>query len=372
MKYDFLIVGAGLAGCVMANQISKNSDKKVCLIDSRDHIAGNVYDYFDENNILVQKYGPHIFHTNSKKIFDYLSEFTEWVPYFHKVFAMVHGQKISLPFNLNSCKQLFSEKIYSEIEESLHKHFIYDQKIMISDLKKHSDDKLVFLGNFIYKIIVENYSKKQWGVEPNILKPSVLSRIPFLFSKRDNYFDDTYQCMPSKGFTEMVNNLLKNFKGDLFLNTDYSNFQATYDYLIYTGPIDQYFNYCFGKLPYRSMNFQFRIENYNSFQDNSVINYPNNFDFTRITEFKHFYKNESPKTVICYEYPCEYAPGENEPSYPIPTELNDLLLNKYLNLAKDLKSTFFTGRLGSYQYLNMDQVVAQSLSLFDKKIKFLI
>ena len=368
MKYDYLIVGAGLSGCIMAERIASQLNKKVLLIDKRNHIGGNCYDFKDGNGILIHKYGPHIFHTSNKKVWDYLSQFTEWDIYFHKVLAVLEGKKVPVPFNLNSIKAIFPDKFSSLIEEKLMNKYGYGIKIPILKLMENEDADLKFLANYIYKNIFLGYTVKQWGLKPEELDYSVTSRIPVFISKDDRYFQDTYQVIPKEGYSNIFNNMLKHKNIEILLNEDYKNVKnsVSFDKMIFTGPID----YSFGELPYRSLSFKFDSYKTEYFQETAQVNYPNNFDFTRITEFKHFYQfNKNDLTIIGYEFPEEFIKGKNEPYYPIPKKENDDLFKKYYDESVKLEGkVWFVGRLAEYKYYNMDQIAGVSLQLFEKKI----
>jgi UDP-galactopyranose mutase len=366
MIYDYLIVGAGLSGCVLAERLASQIDKKVLLIDQREHIAGNCYDE-KLDGITVHKYGPHIFHTNNKKVWDYLSVFTDWHLYFHKVFAIVEGQNVPVPFNFNSIYQLFSPKLAEKLELLLLDKFNYCNKIPILKLLETSDKDLKFLADYIYSNVFLGYNLKQWGVKPEELDSSVSSRVPVYLSRDNRYFQDKYQAIPQNGYTRMFSKLINHKNIELVLGTDFKKAEQNYkfDKVIYTGTIDSYFDYSLGELAYRSLNFEYKKYNMEYYQELAQVNYPNNFDFTRITEFKHFLDEKVANTIIAKEFPTEYKLGINEPYYPIPNEENQLLVDKYKSLARKIrKNVLFCGRLADYKYYNMDQAVAVALQLF--------
>jgi UDP-galactopyranose mutase len=369
MKCDVLIVGAGLAGSILAERIANISNKKVILIDRRNHIGGNCYDHYDDFGMLVHKYGPHIFHTNSKKVWDYLSQFTSWIPYFHRVLGVVEGIKIPIPFNLNSLYKVFPVKYAEKIEAILIDTYGYGINIPILKLMQTDDKDLKFLADYVYKNIFLGYNIKQWGLKPEEIDFSVTSRIPVSISRDDRYFQDIYQGIPEFGYTEIFKKLINHENIELLLNTRFDDIKnkIQYDKLIYTGNIDDYFEFEFGELPYRSLEFDFKNIPDVNFQECAQINYPNNYDFTRITEFKHLTAQKSDSTTIAYEFPKEYIKGINEPYYPIPKKENNDLYQRYINLAeKSAKNVIFAGRLAEYKYYNMDQVTGVALHLFEK------
>jgi len=369
--FDYLIVGAGFAGSVLAERIASQLDKKVLVVDKRNHIGGNAYDYYDENGILIHKYGPHIFHTNSKKVVDYLSQFTEWRPYFHRVLAIIEGRKVPIPFNLNSIYELFSQKYAEKLEDELIKTYGYGQKIPILKLRESTNGELKFLANYIYENVFYGYTLKQWELKPEELDPSVTARVPVYISRDNRYFQDTYQLMPKEGYTKMFERMLSHKNIKILLQTDYKEIidLIKFDKLIFTGPIDEFFKYQFGELPYRSLDFVFEKLDLEYYQEVGQINFPNNNDYTRITEFKFLTGQQSKFTTIAFEYPRKYRNNDSMiPYYPIPKAENNELYNKYLNEAKKLKNVIFCGRLADYKYYNMDQIVARSLNIFEKEI----
>jgi len=371
MKCDFLIVGAGLAGSILSERIATELNKKVVIIDRRQHIAGNIFDYRNQDGQLIHKYGPHIFHTNSQKQWDYITKFTEMYPYFHRVLGFVDGEFIPVPFNFNSLYQVFPQKFAKSLEQKLISKFGFGVKIPILNLKNDEDKDVQFLAEYIYKNVFLNYTIKQWGLTPEELDPSVTSRIPVFLSRDNRYFQDKYQGIPTNGYTKIIENMLNHNNIKVLLNADFSEIKNEIDYkhLIYTGAIDEYFDYQFGELPYRSLNFTFERINSHKFQEVAQVNYPNNCDYTRITEFKHFLPNNSDKTTIAYEYPIEFINGMNDRYYPIPKAENRELYEKYLKLAQETQpNTFFIGRLAEYKYYNMNEVVGVALSLFESKI----
>ncbi len=368
MKYDYLIVGAGFSGCILAERLATQLDKNILLIDRREHIAGNCYDEIIDG-ITVHKYGPHIFHTNNKKVWDYLSAFTEWHLYFHKVLAVIEGKNVPVPFNFNSIYQLFSPNFANKLETLLLDKFSYANKIPILKLLETTDKDLKFLADYIYSNVFLGYNLKQWGVKPEELDSSVSSRVPVYLSRDNRYFQDKYQAIPINGYTQLFKNLISHKNIELVLNTDFKTAEKNYkfDKVIYTGTIDSFFDYSLGTLAYRSLNFKYKNIKSAYFQETSQVNYPNNYDFTRITEFKHFLDEVTENTIIAEEYPTEYKVGINEPYYPFPNEENQLLAEKYKSLAMNIReNVLFCGRLADYKYYNMDQTVAVALQLFDK------
>jgi len=358
--FDYLIVGAGFAGSVLAERLASVDEKKVLIVDQRDHIGGNAYDYFNKDGILIHKYGPHIFHTNSKKVFDYLSQFTPWRPYEHRVLASVDGQLVPIPINLTTINKLYGLDLNCSQLEGF-----FESKAEKIDRVRTSEDVVVSkVGRELYEKFFKHYTRKQWDLDPSELDASVTARVPTRTNKDDRYFTDTYQAMPLYGYTKMFQKMLSHPNIKIMLNTDYKEIIDVIPYksMIYTGPIDSFFNYCYGRLPYRSIEFKFETHDSEVFQSTGTINYPNEHAYTRITEFKYLTGQKHSKTSIVYEYP----QAEGDPYYPIPRPENAEIYKKYQGLANAMTNTYFTGRLATYKYYNMDQVVAQSLTLFEK------
>jgi len=357
--FDYLIVGAGFAGSVLAERLASIAGKKVLIVDIRNHIAGNAYDFYNEDGILVHKYGPHIFHTNARHVFEYLSQFTAWRPYEHRVLASVDGQLVPIPINLDTINKLYGSNLTAfEVEQFF---------ATIAEPKEHirtSEDVVVSkVGRELYEKFFRNYTRKQWGIDPSELDRSVTSRVPTRTNRDDRYFTDTYQAMPLHGYTRMFERMLNHPNIKIMLNTDYRDILDIIPYreMIYTGPIDLFFNYCYGKLPYRSLEFKHETINTPMYQTAPVVNYPNEHLYTRITEFKYLTGQEHPKTSIVYEYP----QAEGDPYYPVPRSENTDLYKQYKTLADNLPNVHFVGRLATYKYYNMDQVVAQALTVFN-------
>ena len=358
--FDYLIVGAGFAGSVLAERLANVEDKKVLIVDQRDHIGGNAYDYYNKDGILIHKYGPHIFHTNSKKVFDYLSHYTLWRPYEHRVLASVDGQLVPIPINLNTINKLYSLQLNCHELEA----FFESKAEKISRIVTSEDVVVSKVGRELYEKFFKGYTRKQWDLDPSELDASVSARVPTRTNRDDRYFTDTYQAMPAQGYTRMFQKMLSHPNIKIMLNTDYKEIVDIIPYktMIYTGPIDSYFNYCYGRLPYRSIEFRFETHETEVFQSTGTINYPNEHPYTRITEFKYLTGQKHQKTSVVYEYP----QAEGDPYYPIPRPENAEIYKKYQSLASTMTNTYFTGRLATYRYYNMDQVVAQSLTLFEK------
>ncbi len=356
--FDYLIVGAGFAGSILAERLANQSGKKVLICDIRNHIGGNAYDHYNEAGILVHKYGPHIFHTNSRDVFEYLSKFTEWRRYEHRVLASVDGQLVPIPINLDTINKLYGLKLTAfELEK------FFESVAEPKDTIRTSEDVVVSkVGRELYEKFFRNYTRKQWGIDPSELDKSVTARVPTRTNRDDRYFTDTYQAMPLHGFTRMFETLLNHPNIKVMLNTDYREIRDVIPFkeMIYTGPVDQFFEYRFGKLPYRSLDFKHETLNESVHQTAPVVNYPNEHLYTRITEFKYLTGQEHSKTSIVYEFP----KAEGDPYYPVPRPENAELYKKYKALADTTPNVEFVGRLATYKYYNMDQVVAQALAVY--------
>lgn len=356
--YDYLVVGAGFAGCVLAERLAKDAEKKILLIDRRNHIGGNAYDHYDSSGILVHKYGPHIFHTNSKEVFDYLSRFTKWRPYEHRVLASVDGQLVPIPINLKTINKLYGLNLTSmEVDEFLAS--VAERK---ENIRTSEDVVVSKVGRELYEKFFRNYTRKQWDLDPSELDASVAARIPVRSNSDDRYFTDRYQSMPLEGYSRMFERMISHPNIHVMLQADYRSVSKAvrYNELIYTGPIDEFFNYRFGKLPYRSLEFEFQTLDQTVFQPTGTVNYPNEQAYTRITEFKYLTGQTHQKTSIVYEYP--RAVGD--PYYPIPRPENAEIYKRYQHLGQQTSGVHFVGRLATYRYYNMDQVVAQALTTY--------
>jgi UDP-galactopyranose mutase len=358
--FDYLVVGAGFAGSVIAERLARGSDKKVLVVDRRPHIGGNAYDHYNDDGLLVHKYGPHIFHTNSRDVFDYLSQFTEWRPYQHRVQAWVDGQLLPIPINLDTVNRMYGLSLTSfELDEFFAK--VAEPREQI----RTSEDVIVSkVGRELYDKFFRNYTRKQWGMDPSELDAQVTARIPVRTNRDDRYFTDTYQAMPKHGYTRMFENMLDHDNIKILLKTDYREVEELIPYreMIYTGPIDEYFDCRFGKLPYRSLQFAFETVEKEWAQPVAVINYPNDHAYTRVTEFKHVTGQSHPKSSLVYEYPM----AEGDPYYPVPKPENTELYKQYQSLAEQTPGVWFVGRLATYKYYNMDQVTAQALTVYKK------
>ncbi|MDR2616263.1 MAG: UDP-galactopyranose mutase [Endomicrobium sp.] len=364
-KVKNLIVGCGFSGATLARKIVQERKEKVVIIDIKDHIAGNCYDYRDNNGICIHKYGTHIFHTNLKSVWDFVSRFTKWYPYQHKVKGLVDGQLVPIPFNLNSLHQVFPKSLANKIELCLLEKFGFNKKVPILELRKTNDKDLTFLAEYIYQKIFLEYTLKQWGMKPEDMAPAVSGRVPIYISRDDRYFQDKYQGIPIEGYTALVLKMLDHPNIKIKLSTVFSK-EMEYERLFYSGPIDEFFEYKLGELPYRSIMLDFLEFPYSKFQEAAVINYPCNYDFTRIGEHKWFLNSKSDKTVVSYEYPEEFKIGKNERYYPIVKEESQTLYNKYLELAKGTPNIYFLGRLGDYKYYDMDKAVERAFNLFEE------
>ena len=369
MEFDWLIVGAGFTGAVIAERLASQLNQKVLIIDRRNHIGGNAFDYYDEHGVLVHKYGPHIFHTNSNAIWTYLNQFTSWRPYYHHVKASVEGQFVPVPFNLNSLNAIYPSSIAGPLENRLIDKFGFGAKVPILKLLEEDQPDLKALAKYVSRYVFENYTEKQWGLRPEELDASVTGRVPIYISRDDRYFQDKYQALPKFGYTKLFENLLHHPNISILLQTDYKSVKSAIkcNRLVFTGPIDEYFDHTFGALPYRSLRFELEYMPESQVQEVGTLNYPNDHLFTRTTEFKHLTGQRTAGTTVVSEYPEAHVWGVNDPYYPIPQDANRARYQQYFQLASDQPNqVIFAGRLADYKYYNMDQAVGRALKVFSE------
>jgi UDP-galactopyranose mutase len=359
-RYDILVVGAGYAGSIMAERLAAQGGGRVLVIDRRDHIAGNAFDEPDGSGGLIHRYGPHIFHTNSREVFTYLSRFTDWFPYQHRVRAWVDGQLVPIPINLDTINRLTNSNFNSKQMQE----YLASVAEPMPEVRNSEQVIVSRVGRELYEKFFRGYTRKQWGLDPSELDAGVAGRIPVRTNRDGRYFTDPYQVMPLHGYTRMFERMLDHKNIKILLNTDYREVRDVipHDALIYTGPIDAFFDYRFGRLPYRSLEFKFETINAAVHQPAPVVNYPNDYEYTRVTEFKYLTGQEHPKTTVVYEFPR----AEGDPYYPVPRPENAQIYAQYESLAEQAAGTHFVGRLATYRYYNMDQVVAQALTLCAK------
>jgi UDP-galactopyranose mutase len=358
--YDWLVVGAGFAGSVLAERLASQRGERVLVIDRRPHVAGNAYDHLDDAGILIHQYGPHIFHTNSDKVVDYLSRFTEWRDYEHRVLAQVDGQLVPIPINLDTVNRLYGLSLDSEGME----RFLQERRENVEQVRTAEDVVVSTVGRDLYEKFFRGYTRKQWGVEPSELAKSVTARIPVRTNRDDRYFGDTFQKMPAEGYTRMFERMLDHPLIDLQLGTDYRDLSSRVRYrrMVFTGPIDEFFDFRLGRLPYRSLSFRHVTRDVEWAQPVAVVNYPQTEAYTRVTEYKHLTGQTHPRTSLTYEYPSDTG----DPYYPVPRPENEARYRAYVDLARSRPDVLFVGRLATYRYYNMDQVVGQALSVFSR------
>lgn len=376
--FDSVIIGAGVAGSVAARELAE-SGRSVLVLEQRDHIGGNCYDEPDEHGILIHKYGPHIFHTKEKKAYDYLSRFTDWYAFGHEVVANVYGKLIPVPFNLNTLHMVYEKEKADTLEKKLIETFGMGSRVPILKLREQEDPEIRQIADYVYENIFLHYTMKQWGQTPEEINPAVTGRVPVVISYDNRYFQEPWQGMPLHGYTPMFEKMLDHPKIRVETGVDarsrirFEEDQVILDgepfcgEVIYTGPVDELFNCCFGRLPYRSLRFDFEYLDQKDYQGHSVVNYTVSEDFTRITEFKYLTGQKAPGTTIVREYPFAYTGAEGEiPYYSIANEANQALYEKYRALTEKIPNVWLLGRLAEYKYYNIDAMVMKALELTEK------
>jgi UDP-galactopyranose mutase len=360
--YDVLVVGAGFAGSVMAERLAAGSGKSVLVIDKREHIAGNAYDHHDAAGIMVHKYGPHIFHTNSRDILDYLSRFTGWRDYEHRVLATVDGKLVPMPINRTTLNQLYGLNLATDEAAAA---YLRSVAVDVDEIRISRDTVVAQVGEDLYAKFFEGYTRKQWGVDPSELDKSVAARVPARTNTDDRYFTDTFQCMPDKGYTAMFRGMLNHPQIEVMTGHSFADLpdEVSWDHLVWTGPIDEYFGHRLGHLPYRSLRFEHQTLRTEQVQPVAVVNFPDiAVPYTRITEYKHLTGQQAPVTSITREYPAD----EGDPYYPVPNPAAQDMYRSYAALARECQDVTFVGRLATYRYYNMDQIVGQALASWRK------
>jgi UDP-galactopyranose mutase len=355
-----MVVGAGFAGAVMAERLAADAGKRVLVVDRRPHVGGNAYDRHDDAGVLIHQYGPHIFHTNSADVFDYLSRFTEWRQYEHRVLASVGDMLVPMPINRTTLNLLYGLDLKTDEDAAA---FLATRAEPVEVVRTSADVVISAVGRDLYETFFQGYTRKQWGMDPSELDKIVTARVPTRTNTDDRYFTDRFQAMPAKGYTRMFERMLDHPKIDLMLGVDYEVARAAHPHghLVFTGPIDEYFDHRYGKLPYRSLRFQHETRDEVQHQPVAVVNYPNEaVPYTRITEYKHLTGQVNDRTSITYEYPS----AEGDPYYPIPRAENQAMYKRYEALALAEPDVSFVGRLATYRYYNMDQVVGQALATY--------
>lgn len=362
--YDTLVVGAGFAGSVLAERLASQLGQRVLVVDRRRHIGGNAYDRHDDAGVLVHPYGPHIFHTNSADVFEYLSRFTAWRPYQHRVLASVDGQLLPIPINLDTVNRLYGLSL-----NSMELDGFFERVAEKIDRARTSEDVVVGrVGRDLYEKFFRGYTRKQWGLDPSELDASVTARVPTRTNRDDRYFNDTYQVMPLHGYTRMFESMLAHPNIHVMLGTDYRDVVHVVPWkrMVYTGPVDAFFDHKHGKLPYRSLQFEHVTVDPPAgqafVQAVGTVNHPNEYAFTRVTEFKHLTGQRHACSSLVYEFPR----ADGDPYYPVPRSENTTLYRRYEAEAEQLGDVTFIGRLASYRYYNMDQVVGQALATFKR------
>ncbi len=376
--YDYLIIGAGYAGSVLAERLATQKNSRVHIIERRDHIGGNCYDAVDSSGVIVHRYGPHLFHTDNTQAFEYLQSFGEWQEYMHEVIAHVDGVNIAIPFSFTTLYQVFDTQKADALKAKLIEQYGEDQKVSVMELRQAEDSDLKALGDFVFEKIFVNYTAKQWGIGADEIDPAVLARVPVLTSYDTRYFQDKHQAIPVEGYTKLFEAMLNHPNISISLGEEaldriaikgdrvYLDGEPFAGKVVFTGMVDELFGYSLGKLPYRSLRLEFEVLDREYYQEGAVVNYPNEHDYTRITEFKYIHPTKSSQTTILKEYPQAYKRGQNIPYYPIPTDESRVIYQHYKELASRVDNLLLLGRLAEYRYYDMDDIVARALQIYEE------
>ncbi len=367
MRFDWVVVGAGLSGATLAERIATQLDQRVLVVERRTHIAGNAFDAVDEAGVRVHRYGAHIFHTVSDRVWAYVSRFTEWLPYTHRVLGVIDGTTVPLPFNLTTLHALVPPSEADRLERRLLDEVGWEGRIPVLSLLEHTDPSLRSLGELVYEKVFLHYTVKQWGYRPEDIDRAVTGRVPVVVSRDDRYFRDRHQGIPAQGYTAMVGRMLDHPRIAVETGVDFRDVvgSVAHDKVAYTGPIDEFFDNAYGPLPYRSLRFEHHTEPVDRLQPAAVMNFPDASPYTRIIEHAHFGDQHLGATTVTYEYPEPYAPGCNEPYYPLPQPESHQRYARYAAAATELSGkVVFSGRLAEYRYYDMDQAVAHALTVF--------
>jgi UDP-galactopyranose mutase len=379
---DVLVVGVGFAGAVVARELAERGGKKVLVLEKRSHVGGNCYDCYDQAGVLIHQYGPHIFHTSFKRVFDYLSRFTEWLDYQHRVLGNIYGKIVPIPFNLNSLHIQFDAEKATRLEQKLVTKFGMERKVPILELRNTDDDEIKALAEHVYENIFLRYTMKQWGKQPHEIDPTVTGRVPVFISRDNRYFQDPWQGMPRDGYTKIFERLLDHPNIEVILNCDAKTRVTVADdhialdgrrfagIVVFTGQVDEFYDLRFGRLPYRTLDLAFETHDVDFFQVGAVVNYTVDQDFTRITEFKHMTAQVLPgKTTIVREYAKEYEGGDQIPYYTVANPDSLATHAKYAELAAKIPGFYLLGRLAEFKYYNIDGIVERALALADSIIQ---
>ena len=380
--YDYVIVGAGLTGGIIARKLAEEKGKKILIVERRNHIAGNTYDFVDESGIKIQKYGPHVLHTNSDEVYSFICKYCTPINYRTKCEAVIDGISTPSPFNFKTIDQFYSEADAAELKRKLTEYYGGKSTVTIVEMLDSEDDDISGFAHFLFEKDYRLYTAKQWGIDPKKIDASVLKRVPVVLSYGDTYFYDKYEFMPADGFEKMFRNIIDHKNIEVVLNTDAlehisldtENNKVLFDKkivnVIYTGAIDELFKYRFGVLPYRSLFFDYRLINKKGFQNVAIVAYPQVDDYTRITEYtKMPFQNVGDITCVAYEYPVQYdktAEKGNEPYYPVLTDESKSMYEKYRDYASTFSNLTLGGRLAEFKYYNMDQVILKALDIYSE------